>query len=176
MTTLRISDLMTRNLAVIRRDRDVHELERLLLEKKVHGVPVIDEDERLVGVVSQSDLVAWHYLNGIDGAAFYDYSNLLVRDSNDFKTLSLTDIQSATVEQVMSPVVHCIGPDRPVAEAAGRMIEERIHRLVVVDENRRVLGVVSAIDVLRAVPGVDPRLRVALDHVLPEAEPDLSQA
>ena len=50
---------------------------------------------------------------GVDGAAFYDYSNLLLRDDGDFKGLKLSDIQTAPIEDVMSPVVHCIAPERP---------------------------------------------------------------
>jgi CBS domain-containing protein len=53
-------------------------------------------------------------------------------------------------------VIHAIGPDQPVAEAARRMIRERIHRLVVVDGNFRVVGMLSALDLLRALDGVQP--------------------
>jgi CBS domain-containing protein len=147
--------MMTGDVAVIRRDADIHELERLLLERRVHGVPVVDDEERLVGVISQTDLLAWHHAVGIEGGAYYDYGNLLVPDNEDFRGLQLKDIRTANVGEIMSPVVHCIRPDRPIAVAAARMIERRIHRLIVVDPDMHVMGIISAIDLLRAVPGTD---------------------
>lgn len=149
----RVKDLMTTDVAVIRRDADVHELEKLLLQKKVHGLPVVDENGSLVGVVSQTDLLNWHYNAGVDGASFYSDSDYV--EGPDGSGLRLVDIQTARVEEVMSPIVHCVGPDRPIAVAASTMIRHRIHRLVVVDTSLRVHGILSALDILRAIPGVE---------------------
>lgn len=152
-----VADLMTRAVTVIRRDADIHELEKLLLEHRVHGVPVVDEQGRIVGVVSQTDLLAWHFETGVDGAAFHDTQVC----AEGTRALRVSDIRTARVDEVMSPLVHVIGPERTIAEAAGRMIRERIHRLVVVDPDFRVVGMLSAVDLLNVVPGVDshPGLR-----------------
>jgi len=162
-----VADLMTRDVAVINRKSDVHELEKLLLERRVHGLPVVNDDGILVGVISQTDLLAWHYNTGVDGAAFYDNTRLHVTDEDSMAGLQLTDIQTAPVEDVMSPMVHCIRADRPISVAAATMVEQRIHRLVVVDETLRVKGVISALDILRAIPGVEKLVKPnadALDH------------
>ncbi len=155
MSVKQVADLMTRDVAVIGCKSDVHELERLLLEKRVHGLPVVNDEGILVGVISQTDLLAWHYNSGVDGVAFYDTSRLQVDDEDSLAGLRLTDIQTAAVEEVMSPLVHCIRADMPIAVAASTMVSQRIHRLVVVDETFRVQGVISALDILRAIPGVD---------------------
>ena len=63
MKSQTVEDLMTRDTAVIRADADVHELEQRLLRDGIHGMPVIGKDETLVGVVSQTDLIAWHYFS-----------------------------------------------------------------------------------------------------------------
>jgi CBS domain-containing protein len=159
MSGKQVADLMTRDVAVINRKSDVHELEKLMLERRVHGMPVVNDDGILVGVISQTDLLAWHYNTGVDGAAFYDNSRLHVTDGDATAGLQLTDIQTAPVEDVMSPMVHCIRADRPIAVAAATMIQQRIHRLVVVDETLRVQGVISALDILHAIPGVEERIQ-----------------
>jgi len=155
MSAKLVADVMTRDVAVINRKSDVHELEKVLLERRVHGLPVVNDEGILVGVISQTDLLAWHYNSGVDGGAFYDTSRLHVSNENSIAGLRLTDIQTASVEEVMSPLVHCIRADLPISVAAATMIRQRIHRLVVVDETLRVKGVISALDVLRAVPGVE---------------------
>ncbi len=163
MSMKQVADLMTRDVAVINHKSDVHELERLLLEKRVHGLPVVNDEGILVGVISQTDLLAWHYNSGVDGAAFYDTSRLHVTDEASMAGLQLTDIQTASVEEVMSPLVHCIRADLPIAVAASTMVRQRIHRLVVVDDALRVQGVISALDILHAIPGVEEPIQPEAD-------------
>jgi CBS-domain-containing membrane protein len=64
----------------------------------------------------------------------------------------------------MSPVVHCICPDQPITLAAARMIDRKVHRLIVVDENAQVLGILSAADMLRAIPEVEAALEKVKDE------------
>jgi CBS-domain-containing membrane protein len=149
-----IDDLMIRDVAVIRSDADVHELEQKLLRDGIHGMPVVDGDGTLVGVVSQTDLIAWHYFSGVDGSAYYGADSSMP-SKEEYGDLRLTDIRSAKVAEVMSPVVYCVCPDQSIALAAARMIARQIHRLIVVDLAGRVLGTISAIDLLRALPGID---------------------
>lgn len=155
-----VEDLMSPDTAVIRADADVHELEQKLLRDGIHGMPVVDADDTLVGVVSQTDLIAWHYFSGVDSSTYYRANNPMP-SKEEYGDLRLTDIRSATVAEVMSPVVYCICPDQSISLAAARMIARQIHRLVVVDASGRVLGSVSAIDLVRALPGVDEALEEA---------------
>jgi CBS domain-containing protein len=155
-----VSETMTPDVVTIRQDRDVHELEELMLDKKVHGVPVVDETGRLVGVVSQTDVLAWHFEAGIDGASFYGDAELLPGKAEP-RDMKLSDGRTAKVKDIMSPLVYCITDDRPVVEAAAMMIQRWIHRLVVVDDDLHVRGVVSAIDLLHCLPGASEALRRA---------------
>jgi CBS domain-containing protein len=151
METL-VSDLMTTDVMVVRNNLDVHELEQLFLNKGIHGAPVVDENDRLVGVVSQTDLLAWHYQSGHDAAGFYEHVDL--RGTERLRGLFLSDIRTASVSEVMTPLVHAVRRDNTATEAAVRMIRHKIHRLVVVDANLRVQGILSAMDLLRLIPGV----------------------
>ena len=157
----KVNDWMVCDVSLIRADADVHELEQLLLKERIHGVPVVNDAGRLVGVVSQTDLLAWHYTSGVDGASYYEAQTLQFRHEDPSGKLRLTDIRSATVSEVMSPVVHCICPDQSIALAAARMITRQVHRLVVVDEEGKVLGTVSPMDLLGAIPGIDKELEEA---------------
>lgn len=150
MTTT-VSDLMTRDVVVVRSDLDVHELEQLFLKLGIHGAPVVDENDRLVGVVSQTDLLSWHYQTGHDGGGFYEPPDL--RGADRIRGLSIADIRTAAVREVMTPLVHAVRPENTVAEAAARMIRHKIHRLVVVNAELHVLGILSAMDLLKLVPG-----------------------
>lgn len=173
-----VRELMTSNVVLIHRDADVQELSRLFVERGVHGVPVIDENGRLVGVVSQTDLIAWHHNVGLDTSAFYDMPDLRpeagtrrrllledeenpeedVESGEDPDALRLTEVRTARVDEVMTPLVHAIHPEQSAAEAAARMLRHRIHRLIVVSDDLKVLGIISAMDLLKACPGVEMEL------------------
>ncbi len=173
-----VRDFMTQDVATIDEDADVHELEKLFLEKRIHGVPVTDKAGRLVGVVSQTDLIAWHFELGVDGTAFYEMAQLQLRGDGvhpvvtslqedeatldvgelplgDQETLRVSDIRNASVGEVMTPLVHAIRPESTAVEAAARMLRHQIHRLVVVDGDLKVQGIVCAMDLLALVPGVE---------------------
>lgn len=153
-TTERVRNLMTTDVTTISSDAEIHELEKLLIQRRVHGVPVLDSSERIVGVVSQTDLLSWHFETGVDGASFSEPPGGRAADPGNGRRLPLSNIRTGLVREIMSPVVHVIGPDKTIAEAAARLIRERVHRLVVVDGGFHVIGILSALDVLRAVPGV----------------------
>jgi CBS-domain-containing membrane protein len=147
MSNLLVRDLMTQDVAAVREDCAVHDLERVLLEHHVHGVPVIDGNGRLSGVVSQTDLIAWHFNAAQNGAPFYEIDDRYARGPEH--DVRLSKLRRRKVREVMSSLLHAIEPDRPVAEAARRMVAERIHRLIVVNAEFHVVGVISALDLLR---------------------------
>ena len=154
-STVYVKDLMTSDVTVVRQDADLLELQRMFIEHQIHGVPVVDASGRLVGVVSQTDVVNWHHEIGIDGSTFYMDPEIRLAEQDDLGRLRIADIRTARVDEVMTGITHVVTPDDEAAYAAARMMELGVHRLVVVDSERSVLGVLSASDLLALVPGVE---------------------
>lgn len=130
---------MSVDVQTIRHETSIAEASRQLVAMKVHGAPVIDSDGRLVGLVSQTDLLAWHTQTPVGGRAGNSQPGGAVRD-------------------IMTPFAHAVRPDTLVSTAAALMIKRRIHRLMVVDRDLAPVGIVTAFDLLRTVPGVNDRL------------------
>jgi CBS domain-containing protein len=135
-------------------DTSAREAERILAEHRIGGAPVVDEAGRVLGVVSQSDLVrldAARPSNAAAGAFFSD-----VDDYRDLAALP-ADESVVPVSSVMSREVLSVAPDATLQQAAHLMREHRVHRLLVV-ENGVLRGVVTALDLLIAVdqPLADP--------------------
>lgn len=123
---LRVGDLMAIDPVTVSVDATIEEAEELLRRNRISGLPVVDLAGRLVGVISQTDLL---YLAMPTVAGLIRHSGRRVR-----------------VGEVMSTPPVTIGDDVPIAEAARIMDRERLHRLVTVDQAGRPIGVLSSMD------------------------------
>jgi len=123
---LRAGDLMTIEPVSVAVDALIDEAQRLILEFGVSGLPVIDEAGELVGVISQTDFM--HLQNP-------DLASLIHNKSSGIR-----------VGEVMSRPAVTVSIATPLSSAARTMIDNRVHRVVVVDDQYRPIGVLSAMD------------------------------
>lgn len=121
-----VGDVMSLDPIVTSVDASVEEAQELLRANHITGLPVIDANGSLVGVLSQSDLV-W-------GPGLH-VATLLRRKPSGLR-----------VGELMTSPPVTVAMDTPVAEAARVMLQNRVHRLVAVDAQGRPVGVLSATD------------------------------
>lgn len=123
---LRVADLMTLDPVSIPLDATIEEAEVLLRHHRITGLPVIDADDRLVGVISQTDLL---YLALPSVRALIRHSGSSIR-----------------VGEVMSTPPITIDAAARLTDAARMMDRDHLHRLVVVDAHGHPIGVLAAMD------------------------------
>lgn len=123
---LSAGDLMTTDAVMVAVDAPIEEAERLILFHRVSGLPVVDQAGALVGVVSQTDFM--HLANP-------DVRSLIHRKASGIR-----------IGEVMSRPPVTVLLSTPLVEAARTMVDERVHRVVVVDDDQRPVGVLSAMD------------------------------
>jgi len=123
---LRVADVMTLDPVTVTPDASVETAERLMHANRIHGLPVLDDDNRLVGVISQTDLL----LGGTQsiGAALRNRPSGL------------------RVGELMTSPAVTVSLAASLHDAACQMREARVHRLVAVDEHGKPVGVLSAMD------------------------------
>ena len=120
------ADLMSIDPIVVRPDTTIEEAERLLQEFAISGLPVVDDAGRPIGVISQTDLLA----------TVRPPVGVLIRAKpSGLRVGELMSTPAVTVP-IMTPLV----------EAARQMLEAHVHRLVVIDDHGRAVGVLSATD------------------------------
>jgi CBS domain-containing protein len=123
---LRVADLMTIDPITVSADALIEEAEDLLRNHRITGLPVVTDGGRLVGVISQTDLL---YLAIPTVQALVRHRERGIR-----------------VGEVMSTPPETIASIATLHEAARRMHEGRLHRLVAVDAGGRPIGVLAAMD------------------------------
>lgn len=128
---MHIGDLMQVDIVSVRPDATIKETVSALATAHVSGLPVVDQEGRMVGVISSSDIIAAE----------------AAMDNEKGRTALFTQ---TSVRDVMGPRPYTIGPSAEVREAARHMHYAGVHRLFVTTEDR-LLGVISTSDIVRAV-------------------------
>jgi CBS domain-containing protein len=147
---MRVEDLMTREVTTTTPDTPLREAARVLAEAGISGMPVVDHEGAVVGVVSEADILVKAGGEAPPGSRLLGW--LLEADTG------LEDkIRAKTVGEAMSVPAVTIAPERPVHEAAKLMSTEGINRLPVVDDGRLV-GIVTRADVVRAFTRSDAEI------------------
>jgi CBS domain-containing protein len=140
---VKVRDAMTEaaRLVTVSPEMTLKQVAELMLERRVSGVPVVDGDGRVVGVISEADVVRAE-TGGTGGQGMIARARAVA----DAAALSIP----RTAGEAMSSPVVTITPDEPVMEAAHRIAERGVNRLPVVDGDGRLVGIVARADVLRA--------------------------
>ena len=156
MENLRVSDVMTHDVACVTAEMSVLELEAVLFDHNVIGAPVL-EGARVVGVVSMTDVLFLLHQAELDVqrmSAFYLGSFSISVPSVRHLVTTTQPISGRMREwrahDVMSTHVLGVSSSDRVETAARRMIEHGVHRLLVIDDGNLV-GIVSAFDLLPVV-------------------------
>jgi len=173
-----VKDIMQRDVVTVTADATARYLARLLADEEISGVPVLDGNGNLAGVVSSTDLVRLAAEEagvrvrpvgvsvGIDpildpesdadeiDAEEDPYGFFLPEDSPYAGQRLLeewpSDFDEMLVRDIMTPVSFSVDPDTSVPELCEYLVRGRIHRAVVV-EGKELKGIVTSADVLRAV-------------------------
>jgi CBS domain-containing protein len=151
------ADIMSPHVICVTKDADLRDLAKLFLAKGITGAPVIDRDGDICGVISQTDLLYYQLTRDDELVLPSDfYQSARVEGRSIAKGFQIEDVNTATVEEVMTPVVHAVLASTPVAAIAKMMTQRHIHR-VIVRRGMKVAGIISALDVLRVFGGAPVR-------------------
>lgn len=144
-----VAEIMTRTTYCVRPDVGVDTLAGVLLERRMSGVPVVDDTGRPIGVVSKTDLVRHMHERGESVVmTAKDDDQVRSRLGTGYHAVAL---DQTTVADIMTPVVFALAEDVPIAYAAALMAGENIHRVPIVAADGTVSGVLSALDIVRWV-------------------------
>lgn len=145
-----VRQVMTRNIYAVSPETDLSTAARLLVTQHIGGAPVIDGKGRVIGVVTLNDLADPDRGHSTDHGEsmfyrLYGKERHAIGDGGDPTTAG-----EGVVADVMSPYVLAIAPDASLADAARVMVNDDVHRLLVL-EGEKLVGIVSSMDILRAL-------------------------
>jgi len=145
-----VADVMTANPVIVRTETPLKEAVQILAERRISGLPVLDNADKLVGVISESDLM-WQETGMTPPAYIMFLDSVLYLQNPLTYERDLHKVLGETVGEVMSKNPTTISPDKSLKEAATLMHQKSIHRLPVVDNTGVVIGILTRGDIIRAM-------------------------
>ena len=144
-------DIMTPEPVCAEPSTTIRQLARLFEENEISGCPVVDQEGKVIGVVSKTDLIRRCSEGTADQPPGYLFEAISEQggeeDAAEVIPEPLICVQDFMTE---SPIT--VSPETPVAKIAALMFDSRIHRVVVVDEEKFPLGVITSLDLLGTYP------------------------
>jgi predicted transcriptional regulator len=142
------ADLMSPNPMSLRGDATLHEAVAFLVDRNISGAPVIDEAGRPIGVLTQTDVLI-HDREEVEHVSppEIEYGTPLPRSWWD--EFQIERVNTTPVCDLMTPAVFCVSLDTPAWSVVEQMRDLNVHRLFVTDVNGVLVGVISAMDVVR---------------------------
>ena len=145
------ADVMTRDVAVVREEAEIADAVRLMLDRGISGVPVLDDDHHLVGMLTEGDLLRRSELHTEKHRS--RWLELLLGKGS--QALEYVRAHGRKVREVMTREVVTAGPGTPLGNLVGLMEKHRVKRVPIV-RDRDLVGIVTRADLLRALAACLP--------------------
>ena len=143
MQKIAVGEIMTNRVVTAKRNSDIHVVSLLLSENKVSGLPVVDEGNHVIGVVSEADILS---MAGMErGHVFKDVLRHILGEPLPKRK------HGESVGDVMSSPAITTSAETDIREVATILEGKRIKRLPVVDKENKLLGIISRGDIVRAM-------------------------
>jgi CBS domain-containing protein len=143
----RAGDIMSRDVITVQRTTSVGQIARLMTVHGISGLPVVDDDGRVVGVVTELDMIARNTRFKMP-TFFVILDSIIYLETPQHFQDRLEHVLGTTAEEIMSEPAVTISPGATIEELAELMVDQRINPIPVV-ENDRLIGIVSRSDIIR---------------------------
>ncbi|HAG81822.1 MAG TPA: phosphoribulokinase [Cyanobacteria bacterium UBA11162] len=145
-----VADVMSHEPIVVLPQTPIKEAMKILAERRISGLPVVDEAGKLVGVISETDLL-WQE-TGVEPPVYIVFLDSVIYLENPSRyDQELHKALGQTVGEVMTRDPVTVKPNQPLRKAAKLMQEKSIRRLAVTDEEGKVIGILTPSDIVRAM-------------------------
>lgn len=143
LQTLPASEVMSKGVVAVDMDTPLQEVAEAMAHRGISGVPVLDQNRTVVGVISDRD-----FLNAFGPSGAKSFMEVMAACLAGTGCIAVTAGKQKAREIMTTPPI-CIAEDTPVSEIARIFVEKRINRVPVTDRNGKLVGIVSRADIVR---------------------------
>ena len=143
-------EIMTTDVIVAKQDDSIADVANMLIAEKIGGLPVVDSENRVVGIISETDILkkekyieAQLYINLLQGLIFLDDLKKVEKD--------IKQVAAYKVGELMSKDIIKVHEDDKFDDVANVMIKKSINRVPVVDDDNKLKGIICRYDIIKAL-------------------------
>lgn len=147
---MKARDIMNKDVITVSAEDDVEQLVKLLLENKISGVPVVDEQGKVIGIVSEADLIypekSVHlpaFIPVLDGIIFLESFKKLEKE--------IKKMTAYKVKDVMIKNVITVDEDSDLEDIVNILLNKKINRVPVVNSNDKLVGIITRSNILKHI-------------------------
>ncbi|MEJ8553954.1 CBS domain-containing protein [Tepidibacter sp. Z1-5] len=147
---MKAKDIMTSDVMVVKQDATIKEIAEIFLNNRIGGVPVVDEENKIVGIISETDIIQKEknvnvpsFINILQGYIFFDSFKEVEED--------IRKIAACKASDIMSKDVMTVKEDDSIEYVANEMIKKSINRVPVIDDNNYIKGIICRYDLIKAM-------------------------
>jgi CBS domain-containing protein len=155
---MKARDVMVSPVITVGESETVRDVARLLIEKRISAVPVVDRSGKLVGIVTESDLMRRAEVGTERPTSWW----LSLISGDRAIAAEYVKSHAVKIKDVMTGDVETADPDTPLYEIADLFEEKHIKRVPIVSEGGDLVGIVSRANIIQAVASARPKLEVSL--------------
>ncbi len=146
---IKAKDIMTRDVVTVTPDTDILQAAKRLLENHFNGLPVVDDEGKLLGILCQDDLIVQQKRVPLP-SVFTLLDGMIPLFSGKQMEKEVEKMVAMKVSQAMTPNPRTVDPETAIEDIATIMVRKNIHTLPVLEEGKLV-GVIGKEDVLRTL-------------------------
>jgi len=151
---MKVKDLMSKKVIKVMSGQTLGQVSNILVKNKISGAPVINKAGKLVGIISEKDIFGALYPNFIDIVG--DVSAWFDNEKREYKLKAKKEI---IIDSIMTKKVITIEPEESALKAGNKMISNQIHRLIVLNKQKKILGIVTRRDIFLKIIKKDLKIK-----------------
>ncbi|HBG92837.1 MAG: hypothetical protein A3J81_03250 [Nitrospirae bacterium RIFOXYB2_FULL_43_5] len=149
---LTAKDIMTKNVTTVGAATTIEELARILMEHKISGAPVVDDNENLIGIVTENDLISRDKRLHIP-TVMRLFDAFIVLESQSKVEKEIKRMTAITVNDIYIKEAITVTEGTPVQDIATIMSEKKVHLIPVVEgkNEKKIIGIIGKIDLIKGI-------------------------
>jgi CBS domain-containing protein len=143
---MKVSELMTKEVLTVSPEMSVREAAKMLFAREISGLPVVDENKKVVGMITEKEIIAMALPKYTEELGDFD----VILNEEPFQK-KVADADKIKVKDIMRREVLCVNEDVSVAEVARLMIAKKQRRIPVLDKEKKLVGIIARADIVKEI-------------------------
>ncbi len=144
-----VKDIMSKDVVTVYETNTIEEVARIFIDKKISGVPVVDSQRKIVGIISEGDLVFQQ--KKLNPPVFLSFFDGVIQVGKSAFFDEIKKISAFLVKDLMTKEDLIIAKETAdVSDVASLLIENKVNRIPIVDDENKVVGIVTRYDIIKA--------------------------